>query len=186
LLIQNSITRDILVITPTTKAREGHDEDISRDAILDQQLVEEKYYLQLEKYAQDLFAFGTAQAKEQGLILVDTKYEFGLYRNEILLIDEVHTPDSSRYFYADGYTDRQHAGEAQKQLSKEFVREWLMDHGFQGKAGEQIPEMDEYLVKSISERYIELYESVTGAAFKKDPTPDISLRIKKNIENYLN
>ena len=154
------------IITPTTKAHEGHDEDISRESILSQGLVAEEEYEQLEKYTQALFKRGTEIAAEQGLILVDTKYEFGKLNDKIYLIDEIHTPDSSRYFYADTYQELQQKGERQRQLSKEFVREWLMANGFQGKEGQQIPEMTDEVVQDISKRYIELYEKVTGEHFE--------------------
>ncbi len=154
------------IITPTTKAHEGHDEDISREAILSQGLVTKKEYEQLEKYTHALFKRGTEIAANQGLILVDTKYEFGKLKDKIYLIDEIHTPDSSRYFYADTYQELQHKGERQRQLSKEFVREWLMANGFQGKEGQQIPEMTDEVVQDISKRYIELYEKVTGERFE--------------------
>lgn len=160
------------IITPTTKAHEGHDEDISREVILSQGLVSEEDYILLEKYTREVFQRGTELAAEQGLILVDTKYEFGKANGEIILIDEIHTPDSSRYFYADSYADLQEKGEKQKQLSKEFVREWLMENGFQGKDGQQIPEMTEEVVSGISERYIELYEQVTGKPFEKKQIND--------------
>ena len=150
------------IITPTTKAAAGHDEDISREEILRQELVSEKDYLQMEDYTRKLFARGTEMALKQGLILVDTKYEFGILNGEVVLMDEIHTPDSSRYFYADGYAERQAAGEHQKQLSKEFVREWLIANGFMGKEGQVVPEMTESWIKTISDRYIELYEHVTG------------------------
>ena len=155
------------IITPTTKAHEGHDEDISRDEIISKGIVAKEEYEQLEKYALTLFERGKDIAKGRGLILVDTKYEFGRIGNTIYLIDEIHTPDSSRYFYVEGYEERQRKGEAQKQLSKEFVREWLMENGFQGKDGQKVPEMTEDVVGSISERYIELYEVVTGRTFQK-------------------
>lgn len=155
------------IITPTTKENVGHDEDISREDIIKRGLVSEEDYAQLEKYTKALFMRGQAIAKERGLILVDTKYEFGKIGDTIYLIDEIHTPDSSRYFYIDGYEDRQAKGEPQKQLSKEFVREWLMENGFQGKDGQSIPEMTDEVVNSISERYIELYEKVTGKQFEK-------------------
>jgi phosphoribosylaminoimidazole-succinocarboxamide synthase len=174
------------IITPTTKAKEGHDEDISREEILKQNLVGELWYAQLEKFAINLFQYGQEHANKRGLILVDTKYEFGLYQGEIHLMDEIHTPDSSRYFYLEGYAENQASGAPQKQLSKEFVREWLMANGFQGRAGEQVPEMDDGIVSKISERYIELYELLTGLPFKREETSDISNRIKINIENYLN
>lgn len=173
------------IITPTTKAKEGHDEDISREEILKQGLVSESEYIQLEKYTQALFQRGTEMAAEQGLILVDTKYEFGKKDGQIYLIDEIHTPDSSRYFYKEGYEERQANGEKQKQLSKEFVRQWLIENGFQGKDGQQIPEMTDEVVKSISERYIELFEKVTGDPFVKHPTEAIAQRIENNILAYL-
>jgi phosphoribosylaminoimidazole-succinocarboxamide synthase len=155
------------IITPTTKAHEGHDEDISREEIIAQGLVSKEEYEQLEKYTLALFERGRDMAKERGLILVDTKYEFGHIGDVIYLIDEIHTPDSSRYFYIEGYEERQKKGEQQKQLSKEFVREWLMENGFQGKEGQQIPEMTEEVIARISERYIELFEVVTGKTFQK-------------------
>jgi phosphoribosylaminoimidazole-succinocarboxamide synthase len=155
------------IITPTTKAHEGHDEDISREEIISSGLVSKEEYEQLEKYTLALFERGKEIAKGRGLILVDTKYEFGRIGDTIYLIDEIHTPDSSRYFYLEGYEERQRKGEAQKQLSKEFVREWLMENGFQGKEGQQVPEMTEDVVGRISERYVELYEVVTGKTFQK-------------------
>jgi phosphoribosylaminoimidazole-succinocarboxamide synthase len=155
------------ILTPTTKAHEGHDEDISREEIIRQGLVPAEEYAQLEKYTLALFERGREIAKDHGLILVDTKYEFGRKDGQIYLIDEIHTPDSSRYFYLEGYEERQKKGEQQKQLSKEFVREWLMENGFQGKEGQQIPEMTEEVIGKISERYIELYEVVTGKTFVK-------------------
>jgi phosphoribosylaminoimidazole-succinocarboxamide synthase len=155
------------IITPTTKAHEGHDEDISREEIIRSGLIPEDEYVQLEKYALALFQRGCDMAKDRGLILVDTKYEFGKLNDTIYLIDEIHTPDSSRYFYAEGYEERQRKGEPQKQLSKEFVREWLMENGFQGKEGQQVPEMTEEVVGRISERYIELFEVVAGRTFQK-------------------
>lgn len=155
------------IITPTTKAHEGHDEDISRDEIISSGLVSKDEYEQLEKYTLALFERGREIAKIRGLILVDTKYEFGRIGDTIYLIDEIHTPDSSRYFYMEGYEERQRKGEAQKQLSKEFVREWLMENGFQGKEGQQVPEMTEEVIGRISERYIELFEVVTGKTFQK-------------------
>lgn len=173
------------IITPTTKAKEGHDEDISREEILKQGIVSEQDYAQLETYTRYLFERGTEIASEQGLILVDTKYEFGKHNGEIYLIDEIHTPDSSRYFYQEGYVERQAMGEKQKQLSKEFVRQWLIENGFQGKDGQQIPEMTAEVVKSISERYIELFEKVTGEKFVKDETSEVSDRIYNNIQAYL-
>lgn len=155
------------IITPTTKAHEGHDEDITREQIISSGLVSKEEYEQLEKYTLALFERGKEIAKSRGLILVDTKYEFGKIGNTIYLIDEIHTPDSSRYFYMEGFEERQRKGEQQKQLSKEFVREWLMENGFQGLEGQQIPEMSEEVVGGISERYIELYEVVTGKTFMK-------------------
>lgn len=160
------------IITPTTKAHEGHDEDISREEIIKRGLVSEKEYEQLEKYTLALFERGKKIAKERGLILVDTKYEFGKIGDTIYLIDEIHTPDSSRYFYHDGFDERQKNAEPQKQLSKEFVREWLMENGFQGKEGQHVPEMTDEVVRKISERYIELYEQVTGKQFVKQDTSD--------------
>ncbi|SHK27552.1 phosphoribosylaminoimidazole-succinocarboxamide synthase [Reichenbachiella agariperforans] len=174
------------IITPTTKASEGHDEDISREEILKQGIVEESLYIQLEEYTQALFQRGTEMAAERGLILVDTKYEFGLYNGEIILIDEIHTPDSSRYFYADTYADLQAKEEPQRQLSKEFVRQWLISEGFQGKDGQTIPDMSEEKIKSISDRYIELYEKIIGDTFDRVDTSDIYNRIKGNIENSIN
>ena len=176
------------IITPTTKAEIGqHDEDISKEEILARGLVSKEDYEVLEKYTLALFQRGTEIAAKRGLILVDTKYEFGKANGTIYLMDEIHTPDSSRYFYADGYEQRFAKGEPQKQLSKEFVREWLMDNGFQGKAGQKVPEMTSAIVKSISERYIELYENIVGEKFKKET--DISAlgnRIEKNVLAYLN
>lgn len=156
------------IITPATKAETGHDEDISREEILALGIVPEDAYNQMEEYTRQLFARGTEMAAEKGLILVDTKYEFGWRDSRVVLMDEIHTPDSSRYFYADGYEERQSRGEQQKQLSKEFVREWLIENGFQGKTGQEVPEMTDEKVESISERYIELYERITGETFHKD------------------
>ena len=174
------------IITPTTKAEQGeHDEDISREEILAQGLVSKEDYEMLEKYSLELFARGTEIAAEKGLILVDTKYEFGKKDGEIFLIDEIHTPDSSRYFYLNEYQDRFDRGEQQKQLSKEFVREWLMENGFQGKDGQQVPEMTDEVVNNISARYIELYEIIIGEKFVKDDDENLEERIKVNIENYL-
>jgi phosphoribosylaminoimidazole-succinocarboxamide synthase len=173
------------IITPTTKASEGHDEDISREDILAKGIVSEADYLILEKYTRALFKKGQEMANEKGLILVDTKYEFGKYGDEILLIDEIHTPDSSRYFYADGYEENQEKGLPQKQLSKEFVRQWLIANGFQGKEGQTVPEMTDEIVESISERYIELYENITGEKFVKAETGDIESRIEKAILAHL-
>ena len=174
------------IITPATKAEEGHDEDISREDIIAQGIVSESDYLILEDYTRKLFARGTEIAKKQGLILVDTKYEFGkTAKGEIVLIDEIHTPDSSRYFYEEGYAERQANGLAQKQLSKEFVRQWLISNGFQGLEGQILPEMDEELITSISERYIELYENITGLPFEKVSLTNLQDRIHKNVSNYL-
>ena len=173
------------IVTPTTKAVEGHDEDISKEEILAQGLVSEEDYIQLEKYTRELFQRGTEMAAEKALILVDTKYEFGKVGDKIYLIDEIHTPDSSRYFYLDGYEERFAKGENQKQLSKEFVREWLMENGFQGQDGQQVPEMTEEYVMSVSERYIELYEQITGEKFIKADSEDALKRVEKNINNYL-
>lgn len=174
------------VITPTTKAEQGmHDEDISKEEILDRGLVSPEDYALLEDYTTRLFERGSRMAKEKGLILVDTKYEFGKKDGIIYLIDEIHTPDSSRYFYLDGYEERQKKGEQQKQLSKEFVREWLMGHGFQGKQGQILPEMtDEYAI-NVSERYIELYESITGEKFIRANISEVQDRIRKNIEKFM-
>ncbi|MBK9555711.1 MAG: phosphoribosylaminoimidazolesuccinocarboxamide synthase [Chitinophagales bacterium] len=172
------------IITPTTKAAAGHDEDISREEILRQELVSEKDYLQMEDYTRKLFARGTEMALKQGLILVDTKYEFGILNGEVVLMDEIHTPDSSRYFYADGYAERQAAGEHQKQLSKEFVREWLIANGFMGKEGQVVPEMTESWIKTISDRYIELYEHVTGIKF--EPVSNSVAEIENNVTIALN
>lgn len=169
------------IITPTTKAHEGHDEDISREDILAQGIVSEKNYLVLEQYTRALFQRGNEMAAQKGLILVDTKYEFGESGGQIYLIDEIHTPDSSRYFYAEGYEKRQSAGEKQKQLSKEFVRQWLIENGFQGKPGQVIPEMTDKIVESISNRYIELYEQVTGERFVRGATMNIEQRIEQNV-----
>lgn len=174
------------IITPTTKADQGHDEDISRSEILANGIVSEADYIILEKYTRALFKRGQEMAADMGLILVDTKYEFGKYGDEILLIDEIHTPDSSRYFYAEGYTENQKNGIAQKQLSKEFVRQWLIANGFQGKDGQTVPEMTDEIVESISERYIELFEKITGEAFIKADTSTIESRIESAILNHLN
>ena len=174
------------IITPTTKAKEGHDEDITREEIFAQGLIPEEEYVIIEKYTAALFKRGTEMAAEKGLILVDTKYEFGKGEDgKIYLIDEIHTPDSSRYFYLDGYEERQAKGEQQRQLSKEFVREWLMANGFQGREGQSVPEMSDSLVNEISERYIELYENITGEKFNRSDTTDILHRIEKNILNFL-
>lgn len=174
------------IITPATKAEEGHDEDISREEIIERGIVVESDYLQLEDYTRRLFARGTDMARERGLILVDTKYEFGkLEDGTIVLIDEIHTPDSSRYFYAEGYEERQARGEKQKQLSKEFVRQWLIAGGFQGKEGQVVPEMTDEYVASVSERYIELYEQITGERFEKADTENVSERVERNIREFL-
>lgn len=173
------------IITPTTKASEGHDEDISREEILKQGIVEEKYYVQLEKYTRALYQRGQEIANKMGLILVDTKYEFGLYNGEVTLMDEIHTPDSSRYFYLEGYDDRQKKGEEQKQLSKEFVRRWLIENGFQGKEGQKVPEMHEAWVNEISERYIELFEKVTGEKFPRHSTDNFTSEIEKSVTEFL-
>ncbi|MBR4453211.1 MAG: phosphoribosylaminoimidazolesuccinocarboxamide synthase [Bacteroidales bacterium] len=173
------------IITPTTKAAEGHDEDISKEEILRQGIVSAEDYAILEDYTLKLFQRGTEIAARQGLILVDTKYEFGKKDGKIYLIDEIHTPDSSRYFYADGYQERFNRGETQKQLSKEFVREWLMENGFQGKEGQQVPEMTDEKVNSISDRYIELYENITGETFKKEDTSNVLKRVEENVMQFL-
>lgn len=173
------------LITPTTKADQGHDEDISREEILAGGLVSEADYTQLEAYTRALFQRGTEMAAEMGLILVDTKYEFGKKDGKVILIDEIHTPDSSRYFYADGYEERQAAGEPQKQLSKEFVRQWLIGNGFQGKEGQTVPHMPDDFVNEVSERYIELYENITGESFVKADTSQIEERILKNINEFI-
>ena len=176
------------IITPSTKADNGeHDEDISREDILAKGIVAEEDYVVLEKYTRALFQRGTEIAASRGLILVDTKYEFGKTKDGIIvLIDEIHTPDSSRYFYADGYQERQNNGEEQKQLSKEFVRRWLIENGFQGKEGQQIPEMTDEYIATVSERYIELYENIMGEKFVKADISDINNRIENNVLGYLN
>ncbi len=175
------------IITPATKAEHGdHDEDISREDIIAKGIVSEGDYQQLEKYTRALFQRGTEMAAERGLILVDTKYEFGkLADGTIVLIDEIHTPDSSRYFYSEGYAERQEKGEAQRQLSKEFVREWLMENGFQGKEGQQVPEMTDDFVNLVSTRYRELFEKITGKSFEQAPLEGAEERIKANVENHL-
>jgi phosphoribosylaminoimidazole-succinocarboxamide synthase len=173
------------IITPTTKASEGHDEDISADEIIRQGIVSEEHYRQLEKYTFALFAEGTRIAKSRGLILVDTKYEFGLHDGEILLMDEIHTPDSSRYFYADGYEERQAKGENQRQLSKEFVREWLIERDFMGKEGQVVPEMSNDFVELVSNRYIELYEKVVGEKFQPQLYAGAEERIREFVETAL-
>ena len=175
------------IITPSTKAEKGHDEDISRESIIEQGIVSEADYLQLEKYTRALFQRGTEIAGKQDLILVDTKYEFGKNtKGQIVLIDEIHTPDSSRYFYANGYAERQAKGVPQKQLSKEFVRQWLISNGFQGLEGQEVPFMSDQYIKSVSDRYIELYEKITGDNFVKADSTNIPQRIKENVLNYLN
>jgi len=173
------------IITPATKADEGHDEDISKLEIIEQKLLEKERYELLEQYTHALFARGTEMAAERGLILVDTKYEFGIYDGKVYLIDEIHTPDSSRYYYSDGYEARLAAGEKQKQLSKEFVREWLMEHGFQGKEGQIMPEMPELFVQEVSDRYITLYETITGKPFAKGDAEDPQKRIENNVVQWL-
>lgn len=173
------------IITPASKADEGHDEDISREEIIAHGIVPEEIYLQLEKYTRALFQRGTEMAAERGLILVDTKYEFGMKDGKVYLIDEIHTPDSSRYFYADGYEERQAKGEAQKQLSKEFVRQWLIEHDFQGLDGQKMPEMPDEFVNTITERYIELYEKIVGKPFVKADNSNIEKRIEENVVRFL-
>ena len=175
------------IITPTTKAEAGHDENISKEEIIAQGLVSKEDYELMEKYTYALFARGTEMAAQKGLILVDTKYEFGKKDGKVYLIDEIHTPDSSRYFYADGYEEKFEKGEPQKQLSKEFVRQWLIDNGFMGKEGQQVPEMTDEYVNSVSDRYIELYEHIVGEKFQKaDEHDDLAARIEKNVMDYLN
>lgn len=174
------------IITPTTKEDSGHDQNISKEEIIAQGIVSKEDYELLEKYTYALFQRGTEMAAEKGLILVDTKYEFGKRDGKIYLIDEIHTPDSSRYFYANGYQERFEKGEPQKQLSKEFVRQWLIDNGFQGEAGQKVPEMTPEYCNSVTDRYIELYEQIVGEPFKKEETEDLEKRIEKNISNYLN
>lgn len=175
------------IVTPTTKAEiGGHDQDISREEIISQGIVKEEIYNELERISLELFKRGSEIAAERGLILVDTKYEFGIRNGEIYLIDEIHTPDSSRYFYSEGYQERFDKGEQQKQLSKEFVREWLMENNFSGQEGQQVPEMTDEIVTSISERYIELYENITGSKFEKaEYTGDVYERIETNVKNML-
>ncbi len=169
------------IITPTTKAEEGHDEDISKIELLERELVAPEIYEQMEEYTRALFQRGSEMAAQRGLILVDTKYEFGIHNGKVVLMDEIHTPDSSRYFYADGYEERQRTGERQRQLSKEFVREWLMANGFQGKEGQSMPIMPDQFVEEVSNRYIELYELVTGMSFVRENETDMLERIEKNI-----
>ena len=175
------------IITPSTKAESGnHDEDISKEEIITRGIVSKSDYQTLETYTKKLFERGTAIAKKQGLILVDTKYEFGKTKEgNIVLIDEIHTPDSSRYFYENGYSERQHKGESQRQLSKEFVREWLIDNNFQGLPGQNLPEMTSHFVSSVTNRYIELYEKIMGEPFKKNFSNNILNRVEKNLNNYL-
>ena len=173
------------IITPTTKADEGHDEDISKEEIIARGIVSREDYEKLEAYTRAIFARGTEIAAKMGLILVDTKYEFGKKNGVIYLMDEIHTPDSSRYFYAEGYEERLAAGQKQKQLSKEFVREWLMANGFQGQEGQQVPEMTEEIVNSITDRYIELYENISGEKFVKAQAEDVEARIEKNVSDFL-
>ncbi|HNS18326.1 MAG TPA: phosphoribosylaminoimidazolesuccinocarboxamide synthase [Bacteroidales bacterium] len=173
------------IITPTTKAVAGHDEDVSREEIIASQLVGEEDYRQLEDYTYALFERGTRLAGNMGLILVDTKYEFGKLDGQIYLIDEIHTPDSSRYFYKNGYEERLENNEPQKQLSKEFVREWLMLNGFQGKEGQKVPDMDDAFVHQVSERYIELYETITGEQFLKEEATDVVKRVEENTRRFL-
>ncbi len=174
------------IITPTTKAAEGHDENISREEIIAQGLVSEEDYAVMEQYTRQLFARGTEMAAEKGLILVDTKYEFGKRDGRVILIDEIHTPDSSRYFYADGFDERFEKGEPQRQLSKEFVRQWLIDNGFMGKQGQSVPEMTDAFCQEVSERYIELYELITGQKFVKAPEEHLESRIADNVLSRLN
>ena len=169
------------IITPTTKAAEGHDENISREEIIAQGLVSEADYAKMEEYTRALFRRGSEMTAEKGLILVDTKYEFGRRDGKVILIDEIHTPDSSRYFYADGYEERFEKGEPQRQLSKEFVRQWLIENGFMGKAGQQVPEMTDEFCRQVSERYIELYEHITGRKFEPADASDLTARIEKNV-----
>lgn len=173
------------LITPATKAEEGHDEDISREDILSQGIVTEEVYQQLEKYTYALFERGQQMAKERGLILVDTKYEFGIHEGQVYLMDEIHTPDSSRYFHLEGYEERQASGQPQEQLSKEFVREWLMEHGFQGKEGHVMPEMPDDFVQTVSQRYIQLFEFITGKTFEKRSYDDVEEQIENSINDYL-
>jgi phosphoribosylaminoimidazole-succinocarboxamide synthase len=173
------------IITPAVKAEEGHDEDISREDILRNHLVSEEIYLQMEDYTRKLFQRGTEMAAAQGLILVDTKYEFGLFQGKVMLMDEIHTPDSSRYFYLDGYEERQFKGEPQKQLSKEFVRQWLIEQGFQGLEGQTMPIMDEAMVNQVSQRYIGLYEQLTGQKFQSGAYDQLQQRIQDAVDRFL-
>ncbi|MBR6250188.1 MAG: phosphoribosylaminoimidazolesuccinocarboxamide synthase [Bacteroidales bacterium] len=174
------------IITPTTKADAGHDMNISKEEIIAQGIVSREDYEQIEKYTYALFQRGTEIAAQKGLILVDTKYEFGKLDGKIILIDEIHTPDSSRYFYSEGYQERFEKGEEQRQLSKEFVRQWLIENGFQGKEGQKVPEMTETKIQEISDRYIELYEHITGEKFQKTVSEDVAARIEKNVTNCIN
>lgn len=173
------------IITPASKAEEGHDEDISREAIITNGIVPEAIYVQMEAYTRALFQRGTEMAAAQGLILVDTKYEFGMRNGEVILIDEIHTPDSSRYFYAEGYEERQAKGEVQRQLSKEFVRQWLIEEGFQGLEGQAMPVMPDDFVDIVTDRYVELFERITGTSFEKATTEDMNKRIEGNVLNFL-
>jgi phosphoribosylaminoimidazole-succinocarboxamide synthase len=173
------------IVTPTTKAETGHDENISKEEIISSGIVDKEDYELMEGYTRKLFARGTQMANEKGLILVDTKYEFGKKNGKVYLIDEIHTPDSSRYFYADGYQEKFEAGEAQKQLSKEFVRQWLIGHGFMGKPGQVVPEMTNDYVATVSDRYIELYENIVGKKFAKAEGTDLAKRIEKNVLDFL-
>ncbi len=173
------------IITPATKADEGHDEDISREEILSKGIVPEDIYLKMEEYTRALFKRGTEMAAERGLILVDTKYEFGMLNGEVILIDEIHTPDSSRYFYADGYQERQDKNEPQRQLSKEFVRQWLIENNFQGLEGQQMPVMPDEFVNVVTDRYVELYEKITGLPFEKGDNTNINKRIESNVAKFL-
>jgi phosphoribosylaminoimidazole-succinocarboxamide synthase len=173
------------IITPTTKADAGHDENISKEEIISQGLVSKEDYELMEKYTYALFQRGTEMAAEKGLILVDTKYEFGKKDDKVYLIDEIHTPDSSRYFYAEGYEDKFAQGEPQRQLSKEFVRQWLIERNFMGKEGQVVPEMTDEYVESVSERYIELYEHIVGEKFNKANAEDVAARIEKNVTEFL-
>ena len=174
------------IITPTTKADEGHDENISREEIIAQGIVSQEDYEVMERYTRALFAKGTEMAAAKGLILVDTKYEFGKRDGKVILIDEIHTPDSSRYFYADGYQERFEKGESQRQLSKEFVRQWLIDNGFMGKEGQQVPEMTDEFIASVTDRYVELYEHITGKSFVRTPEEHLTERIERNVVDCLN
>lgn len=173
------------IITPATKAEEGHDEDISREEILEKGIVPKDIYEQMERYTRALFQRGTEMAAERGLILVDTKYEFGIHNGEVILIDEIHTPDSSRYFYAEGYEERQQNNEPQKQLSKEFVRQWLIENGFQGLEGQIMPVMPDEFVQVVTDRYVELFERITGKSFEKADTQNMNKRIESNVAKFL-